>query len=265
MPWPAATFDWSAPAGRRAVRLIRLGFTHEAAAVVEDMEPVSGLDATGVQYARAHLLQSLGAYNRAYGIASRTFGSALRGPLDAKSRRYFHLAYPAAFSQLVNRAAGEFGLPPLLLLALMRQESAFNDRARSVASANGLLQIIPRTGAKIAARLGVDDYNFGVLQDPSVNVRFGAWYLAQLFTKFGGNPALAIGGYNAGPAAMAAWVDLRNDSSTDEFVEDIPYRETRHYVKRVLGNYAVYQALYGDAPLTLPDDVPDSYGDNVNF
>src|SRR5690606_29716281 len=128
----------------------------------------------------------------------------------------------------------EFGISPLLVLSLMRQESGYDDRARSWASANGLMQIIPRTGARIAARLNLEDYNYGVLRSPEVNVRFGTWYLSELARKYHGHVALAVGSYNAGPVAVSRWVDLRSDSTTDEFIEDIPYRETRHYVKTVL-------------------------------
>ncbi|MEZ4269924.1 MAG: transglycosylase SLT domain-containing protein [Myxococcota bacterium] len=88
-------------------------------------------------------------------------------------------------------------------------ESAYDDRARSWASANGLMQIIPRTGRLIAERLDIQDYNYGVLRVVPVNVRFGSWYLGALLQKFRGNLTLAIGSYNAGPLAVSRWVDQR--------------------------------------------------------
>lgn len=265
LPWGAAVFDWSSPDGQRAIRLLRMGLPDQAAEVVGDMDAMPGHDANDVHYARARLLWAFGDYHRAYRLVATAFASRLEDGYSPEERRYFHIAFPAAHGELVQSAAQEFGISPLLIWSLMRQESAFDHRARSWASANGLMQIIPRTGNKIAERLNMKEYNYGVLRSPAVNVRFGAWYLKELLTKFHGHPALAIGSYNAGPEAMSRWVELRGELATDEFIEEIPYRETRHYVKRVLGNLVVYSKLYGQADLTLPHSVPDTYLDNINF
>lgn len=266
MPWGETVFDWEQPAARRTLRLIRLGLMDIAADEVADLRPIRGVTRDAAEYARARLLYGLGDYHRAHRISGRIFRRRLKDPVSPGTRRFSHLAYPAAHRALTKKVATEVGISPLLIWSLMRQESAYDDRARSWASANGLMQIIPRTGRKIAARLGVDDkYNFAVLQDPNVNVKFGAWYLGQLLHKFHGHVALAVGSYNAGPVAMARWLDRRPRTPTDEFVEDIPYRETRQYIKRVLGNLAVYQALYGKQRLQLPLTVPAAYRNNINF
>lgn len=244
---------------------MRLGLTNDAAHIVQRMPSLPGHDSEDVNYARARLLWGLGDFTTAHRIVGAAFRETLKGLPNPRTRRYFQLAYPAAYPDLVGASAGEFKISPLLILALMRQESAYDHNARSWASANGLMQIIPSTGEKIAARLDMPAYNYGVLREPSVNVRFGSWYLSELLRKFNGNIALAIGSYNAGPVAVSAWVDQRHNSATDEFIEDIPYRETRHYVKRVLGNLAVYTYVYRGKPLHIPEQIPDSYLDNVDF
>ncbi len=265
MPWGAAVFDWQTPVGKRIVRLMKLGLHEPAADLVQRLGYLPGFSHEQVTYARARLLYSLGDYNAAYRIVDSAFGSDLRQREPDQLRAYFQLAYPEAHRDAVVAAAREFNISPLLVLAIMRQESAFDHRARSWASAHGLMQIIPPTGDRIAEALGVDPYNDGVLRDPAMSVRFGAWYLSQLVQKFRGNVALAISSYNAGPEAVSSWLDRDGGRRLDEFVEDIPFRETRHYVKRVLGNLAVYKAVYRQKALLLPDTVPASYLNNINF
>ena len=94
---------------------------------------------------------------------------------------------------------------------------------------------------------------------------FGAWYLAALLRKYSGNPVLALATYNAGPQAVESWVTANARRALDEFVEDIPFKETRHYVKRVVSNLAVYAWLYGGKHLDLPAEVAGTYLDNVEF
>ena len=127
------------------------------------------------------------------------------------------------------------------------------------------MQIIPSTGRKIASAMSLDDYNYGALRVPEINIRFGSWYLSQLLHKFRGHPILAVASYNAGPRAVSRWVDLRGGMATDEFVEEIPFRETRHYVKAVLSNFSVYSELYERKSVTVPQSIGTDYLDNINF
>jgi soluble lytic murein transglycosylase len=265
MPWGSAVLDWSNLEGRRALRLMKLGLRREAARIVASLPSLPGFPRAQVDYARARLLYGLGDFAAAYRLVSTSFRSELDSAPSGHARRYFQIAYPDAHSEMVLAAAREFHLSPLLILAIMRQESAFDDQANSWASARGLMQIIPVTGRRIAEVLNLDPYNEGVLREPVVNVRFGTWYLSQLVQKFEGNYILAIGSYNAGPQAMQRWVDARAGCATDEFIEDVPFRETRHYVKSVLANLAVYAQLYGSDIIELPAAIPTSYRDNVNF
>lgn len=264
-PWGAAALDWRSPKGARALRFIRLGLKDLAADTVATMPPVPGFDHVDVVYARARMLYSLGDYASAFRAIELGFGDAMRGGPGAVSRRFFHLAYPDAHARVVAAAAEEFAISPLIILAVMRQESNFDERARSSASAHGLMQIIPPTAGRIAAALGMSDYDDALLRVPRVSVRFGAWYLSELLRKFGGNPVLALATYNAGPQAVEGWVVANARRQLDEFVEDIPFKETRHYVKRVVGNLAVYAWLYGGKRLELPGEVPSTFLDNVDF
>jgi soluble lytic murein transglycosylase len=264
IPWGSAAFDWHGPTARRMLRLIALHNYDAAADLVMSLPAKPGQEKPDVAYARARLLYALGDYNAGYSVTTIMFKKVLTEPPSAANRDFMRIAYPYAHAEPVERAAREFAVSPLLVLAIMRQESAFDDRARSAASANGLMQIIPDTATKIAKALREGGLEGPQVTEKAVNVRFGTWYLGQLMTKFNDNPFMAIASYNAGPIAVAKWVDQKHMLAVDEFVEEIPFRETRGYVRRVISNLAVYSALYGRA-LRLPDRVIKEYGSNVDF
>lgn len=265
MPWGVDAFKWDTFEGQRTLRLTKLGMLKDAAHALLDVPLRGSFSASDVAYAKARILYELGDFNTTYRLVAGNFARELSQLPRGRAHWLYHMAYPKAFSDWVDTAANEFGISPLLVLSLMRQESAFDDGARSWASANGLMQIIPVTGRRIAQAMGETLYSDGLLRDPAVNVRFGTWYLSQLVTKFDGNYVLAIGSYNAGPQAVQRWTKNRIQMPLDEFVEDIPYRETRHYVKNVLSNLAAYNGLYIKKPISLPDKVPSTFLDNVNF
>lgn len=154
--------------------------------------------------------------------------------------------YPLAFWPLVTRHARENDLDPLLVLALMRQESMFDPEARSIANARGLMQLLPSTAERIANRLGAPGAQ-SELYDPDTNVALGTAYLEQLLARYGGDRTKALAAYNGGENAVAKWEARFGDMESDEFVESITYRETRDYVKRVLANYRRYQGQYAVA------------------
>ncbi|MEZ0311126.1 MAG: transglycosylase SLT domain-containing protein [Myxococcota bacterium] len=264
IPWGNAAFDWQGPTARRMLRLIALHNYDAAADLVMSLPAKAGQEKAAVAYARARLLYALGDYNAGYRVSAIVFRKELAEAPTPTNRALMRIAYPDAHANLVESAAREFSVSPLLVLAIMRQESAFDDRARSAASANGLMQIIPDTATKIAKALREDGFEGPQVTEKSVNVRFGTWYLGQLMTKFNDNPIMAIASYNAGPIAVAKWVDQKHTLAVDEFVEEIPFRETRGYVRRVISNLAVYSALYGRT-LRLPERVIKEYGNNVDF
>ena len=154
---------------------------------------------------------------------------------------YIHSLYPFHYWDLISNWSRDRKLSPALVIGLMRQESHFEAQIRSRSGAIGLMQIMPDTGSWIANKKGVNSYN---LDRPEDNINFGTWYLDYTHSRFGDNTMLAIASYNAGPGAIGRWVESRGLGDPDEFVNNIPYDETRDYVSKVFGNYWNYLRLY---------------------
>ena len=141
------------------------------------------------------------------------------------------------------------GMPePALLLAVARQESLFDPEAASPAGAQGIMQLMPSTARVAAGALGVQ-YDRSALTDPDYNARLGGWYLREQLDQFGGIAPLALAAYNAGPSRVTQWLqangDPRRGSEYDmiDWIELIPFSETRNYVQRVMEAMQVYRAL----------------------
>jgi soluble lytic murein transglycosylase len=160
------------------------------------------------------------------------------------------ISYPRAFPALVSKNAKLNALPEGLQLAIMREESAFSPRIESFANAIGLTQMIIKTAKRFANGAPVTRE---LLLDPAKNVEIGSRFLGFLWKRFNSVPPLTIAGYNAGESAVEHWLGERGNLAMDEFMETIPYDETRNYTKRVLASYFAYAWLYGDAPVpTVP-------------
>jgi soluble lytic murein transglycosylase len=156
------------------------------------------------------------------------------------------LRYPTYYQDLVLPAAQENNLDPLLIFALIRQESLFEGFATSYAAAQGLMQIIPDTGQWIADQLGWPNYTNSDVYRPYINVKFGAYYLRYVMDSLDGLPYAALAGYNGGPGYAAQWLGI-SGPDLDLFVQAIGFDETRTYVRRIYEQYNVYRALYGAA------------------
>jgi len=150
--------------------------------------------------------------------------------------------YPRAYWDLFQSSSTRRALDPYLVLALARQESLFNPNATSSSNARGLMQLIPSTAKKVATEHGMDTEKIR-LYDPSVNVELGTAYLKNLFEMFNGNAFHAVAAYNAGEKAVSKWV-AQSPGADDEWVENIEYKETREYVKKVIGGRREYLLLY---------------------
>lgn|GEM_PF-734994 len=160
------------------------------------------------------------------------------------------LAYPRAFPALVAKNTKANQLPEALELAIMREESAFAPKTESFANAIGLTQMLVKTAKRFSDGAPVTR---DVLLDPAKNVELGARFLGFLWKHFDGTAPLTIAGYNAGEAAVDHWLGDRGELDMDEFMETIPYDETRNYTKRVLASYFAYSWLYGSKPVpTVP-------------
>ena len=145
-------------------------------------------------------------------------------------------------------------MPEGYLYSIMRKESGFDPHEVSYADARGLLQMIPPTTKHVCETLGLE-YAPGLLYDPEFNVRTGSWYIGHLLHKFKLQIPIGAGSFNSGPRPVMKWLDENGDRPIDEFVELVPYTQTREYMKKVTENYARYVYLYQgavyDQPLTV--------------
>ncbi|HZH03457.1 MAG TPA: transglycosylase SLT domain-containing protein [Myxococcaceae bacterium] len=196
-----------------------------------------------------HLLQS-GGHDAAASVVARAFlREGLGGPTAVETRMLWEAAFPHKFRRLVEKHSKAASVDPDLMQALIREESAFNPRARSATGALGLSQLMPQTAFQVARRLRASGVTRESLLLPYQNIRIGSAYLGNLTKMFEGNAAYAVASYNAGPLAVNRWLRRFPTAELDEWVEEIPVEETRNYVKRVLGSYSTYALLYeeGDA------------------
>lgn len=227
---------------QRGVEYLALGLRSEAMNEFEIMRQARQ-DEPLVMYGLALASRELGVYQTSLRCAlqvirlspARTVGNA---PLFLR-----RLAYPTYFDDLVLAEAAANNLDPLLVFALIRQESLFEPVARSYAQAIGLMQIIPSTGEWIALRLGWRDFAPEQLTRPYLNVRFGTWFLAQGLDSFQGDVFAALAAYNSGLTAPRRWLDAAS-GDPDLFVETIDYSQTLHYVQLIYQHHALYRQIY---------------------
>jgi soluble lytic murein transglycosylase len=204
-------------------------------------------------YRLARSFHELGLTHLTARAAGRTLARS-GAPLAQAPRALLELAYPRANASLVEAAGRKYGVSPLLLLALIRQESFYDPQAISVAGALGLTQVIPETGMEIAERLGQNDFDPIDLLEPSLSIEFGAFYLGDQLLLLDGDLYLALAAYNGGPGNALRWRDDPTTVDPDFLIETIDLEETRSYLELVLANYAVYRFLYGglSRPTLLP-------------
>ena len=165
-------------------------------------------------------------------------GGIWRTPLTVQ-----RLAYPLAYADLLSAEAAARNLDPLLLAALIRQESLFEPAAESYAGARGLGQVMPATGEGIARNLGLEDFALDDLYRPAVSVRFGAYYLAVQMKRFQNQVLVALAAYNGGPGNTLRWLEAGGDD-LDLFVEVITATQSRLYLQKVYRQYLIYEAMY---------------------
>ena len=169
-------------------------------------------------------------------------------PTDYPPERLPHLVrellYPRYFYEDISEDAKKYDADPTLVLAIMREESRFNPRAKSEAAARGLLQFIITTAVQIGREIGVVDLTAEDLYDPRVIIRLGAKYIGTLLAKFGGDHYATSAAYNAGANQVALWQRMSASSGDDAFVTSINFDETKDYVRKVMSSYEQYRAIY---------------------
>lgn len=149
--------------------------------------------------------------------------------------------FPLAYFTPIRKWSNQRNLNPFLVLSLMRQESRFQPKIRSVAGAVGLMQVLPETAEWVSEKAGLKDYQIDGIDD---NINLGTWYLDYTHRNYNDNSMLAIASYNAGPGNVDRWVKQTSVTDVDVFVEEIPFPETKNYVKSVSENYWNYLRLY---------------------
>ncbi|MBD2440707.1 transglycosylase SLT domain-containing protein [Nostoc sp. FACHB-110] len=161
----------------------------------------------------------------------------------SKQITYWQARYPFPYLKEIEKWSKERQLNPLLVTALIRQESRFEPEIKSVVGATGLMQVMPSTGQWIASKTNLDSKTID-LTNPNDNIMLGTWYLDYTHQQYGNNSLLAIASYNAGPGNVSKWLQTLPKEDPDEFVETIPFDETKNYVRQVFGNYWNYLRLY---------------------
>ena len=226
---------------RRAIELRTLGLESDAARELVGLTDRYNRSPE-VLMALATMLNEVGAYHHALRLARARFRDKLERTGGVADPSLWKVAYPTGLLPTI-KGQGASGVDPLLVAAIIREESQYDWRAVSRVGAIGLMQVMPVTANNIAQRLGFPAVGRDDLFDQETNIRIGVRYVEQLLQQFSGNVTYTIASYNAGPIAVESWIALHRGRSQDEFVELIPYQETRQYVKRVLRSYREYMRL----------------------
>lgn len=157
---------------------------------------------------------------------------------------FWQNVYPIRYLPVIRKEAAKAGISPMLVAALVRVESHFREDDVSHAGAIGLMQLMPATASWVAKQIHQPVTSANDLSEPMLNIRLGSWYMAYLLRRFHGRLPEAIAAYNAGPTRVQRWLARGTWSGTEVALEDIPVRETRHFVARVLYTYQVFNRFY---------------------
>jgi soluble lytic murein transglycosylase len=154
------------------------------------------------------------------------------------------LSYPQGYREFVEMYSKRYGVDKYMIYSIIREESRYQADVVSPAKAIGLMQLLPVTGLNTAKDLGIKNFKKDDLYKPDININLGTHYFKTVLDEFGGNVFYALGSYNAGPHRVTEWIGRNPNLDMDEFVEEIPFRETRNYVRRVLRTYGAYKVIY---------------------
>jgi soluble lytic murein transglycosylase len=192
----------------------------------------------------AQLYVETGHYDRAIEVMKHCAPNYFALDIPDLPRTYWEALFPKAYWNDLKRSAAANGLDPYLVASLIRQESEFNPNAVSRANAVGLMQLLPKTGKLVAREVKLKRYSASQLYTPAVNLQLGTRYFRGMVDKFG-SFEYALAAYNAGSDRVEEWLGQGKYRDPQEFVESIPFTETREYVQAILRNASVYKQLYG--------------------
>ncbi|HML17684.1 MAG TPA: transglycosylase SLT domain-containing protein [Bryobacteraceae bacterium] len=207
-------------------------------AQTEDQPHILALDLAALASRRA-------GPDQAMRYIKRYAGGYLYMPLDSAPKEFWRYAFPMPYRDELEKFSKHNGMDPFLVAALIRQESEFNPKAVSHQNARGLTQILPSTGRELSRRLKLRPYTTARLFQPAVNLELGTYYLKTMADTLGGHYEAALAAYNAGLSRAHSWLSWGNFREPAEFIETVPFSETRSYIQTVLRNADVYRRLYG--------------------
>jgi soluble lytic murein transglycosylase len=193
----------------------------------------------------ARVYQDGGRYDRGIEIMKHSTPNYFAVDLPDLPRPYWEALFPKAYWPDLRRYSVLNGLDPYLVASLIRQESEFNAGALSHANAVGLMQLLPKTGKSVAKQVKLKGYSAPQLYTPAVNLELGTRYFKDMVDKYNGQFEYALAAYNAGTDRVGDWLGQGHYRDPQEFVESIPFTETREYVQAILRNASVYRQLYG--------------------
>jgi soluble lytic murein transglycosylase len=175
-------------------------------------------------------------------------GNYLFLPIDSAPLDFWRLAFPLPYRADLERFSKQNNLDPFLMAALIRQESEFDAKVTSRANARGLTQIEPATGRELSRKLKIPAYTTAKLFQPALNLQFGTYYLRLVTDQLGGHTEAALAAYNAGMTRAKSWLTWGNFQEPAEFVETVPFTQTRGYIQAVLRNADAYRRIYSPSP-----------------
>jgi len=193
--------------------------------------------------AEAQLYASFGESYRAMRALKRALPYAMSAPINSIPLAYWRILFPQSWWDAIQTESAKRGLDPYLVASLIRQESEFNPSVISYANAYGLMQLLPSVGKSMAREEGMTHFETFQLLDPLTNIKLGTRYLRKMLDKFGGVQEYALAAYNAGDERVADWQAAGPYHGIDEFVESIPFTQTRDYVQGILRNEDIYRSI----------------------
>lgn len=193
--------------------------------------------------AEAQIYASFGDTFRAMRFLKRALPYSASAPIDSIPLAYWRILFPEPWWSTIKEESAKNGLDPYLVASLIRQESEFNPSVISYANAYGLMQLLPSVGRSLARQEGISGFQTHQLLNPEVNIRLGTRYLKQMLDHFDGVQEYALAAYNAGDSRVTDWQSAGPYRGLDEFVESIPFSQTRNYVQAILRNEEIYRAI----------------------
>ncbi len=210
--------------------------------IAPEIQAADGSDEWGA-LAEAKIYASYGENWRAMRSMKRAVPFYTSAPIDALPMEYWRILFPQPYWSTIKSEAEKNGLDPYMVASLIRQESEFNPGAISRANAYGLMQLLPSVGKSMAREEGIRRFATNDLLAPDTNIRLGTRYLRQTLDKFNSQPEYTFAAYNAGDNRVTDWQAIGNYKGMDEFVESIPFTETREYVQAIIRNEEIYREL----------------------